>query len=133
MAKKFLVGTAVGTLFLSLNASYANAFSLSFDWGNIPKCTTGNPGSVGSPAFQLSAVPKGTAKLVFKMIDNNVPDYNHGGGTISYVGKGTIPFGAFKYRSPCPPNAVHKYTWTVTAFDKAGSQLGSASASRQYP
>ena len=88
-------------------AGPAAAFSISFSWGNLKKCTSGNPNRVSNPAFKLSAVPDGTAKIRFKMKDLNVPSYNHGGGTVTYSGGSTIAPGAFNYKSPCPPNGAH--------------------------
>lgn len=111
----------------------ALAFDMTFNWGNIPRCTSGNPNTVGSPTFGLSGVPDGTAKIKFKLRDNNAPGYNHGGGSASYTGGGSIPAGSFKYKSPCPPDGRHTYVWTATALDKKGKKLGTASASKKYP
>ena len=106
---------AAGALSLAMTANAA-AFSISFSWGNLKKCTTGNPNRVDNPKFSLSGVPAGTAKIRFKMKDINVPNYNHGGGTVAYSGGGSIAPGAFKYKSPCPPNGAHMYEWTATAL-----------------
>ena len=111
----------------------AAAFDFSFQWGNIPKCTTGRPGRVPNPVFKLSKVPKGTATIRFDMKDLAVPRYPHGGGKASYSGKNTIQPGAFKYNSPCPPGGRHTYEWTAVAKDKAGKTLASAKARRKYP
>jgi len=106
---------------------------LSFTWGDIPRCTTGRPGLVPSPAFQLSGVPAGTVTIDFRLKDLNVPSYNHGGGTVRTGQNGTLPFGLFSYKSPCPPGGVHTYEWTATARDAAGSVLAVAKARRPYP
>ena len=117
-----------------LPVSAAAAFELSsFDWGNIKRCTSGNPNTVTNPTFVLKGVPDATAKLRFKMVDRDVPDYNHGGGTVAFTGATTIKPGAFKYQSPCPPSGSHTYQWTVTALDAAGKSVGSAKASKRYP
>ena len=131
--KKVWTIMAMGAALLVSTMSEAHAFGISFDWGGIPRCTSGNPNTVGSPAFSLSGVPSGTAKIIFKLRDNNVPDYNHGGGTVAYSGGSTVAAGSFKYKSPCPPGGVHTYTWTATAVDKSGKRLGTAKASRKYP
>ena len=110
----------------------AHAFSGSFEWGNIPKCTSGNPGVVPSPKFSLSQVPEGTAKLKFNLADLNVT-YNHGGGSVAYNGSGAIPAGSFKYQSPCPPDGFHNYQWTITAIDAKGKKLGTAKLKKRYP
>lgn len=112
---------------------HAADFSLSFDWGAIPKCTSGNPNTVNNPKFSLKNVPAGTASLRFRMVDLNVPQYAHGGGKVTYKGGGTIQPGEFKYKSPCPPGGKHTYQWTATALDSGGKKLGEAKARRQYP
>ena len=128
-AKSLCLAAAVS---LSL-AGPAAAFSISFSWGNLKKCTSGNPNRVANPAFKLSSVPDGTAKIRFKMKDLNVPSYNHGGGTVTYSGGSTIAPGAFNYKSPCPPNGAHNYQWTATALDAKGKKLGEAKATKRYP
>ncbi|MEM6586998.1 MAG: YbhB/YbcL family Raf kinase inhibitor-like protein [Pseudomonadota bacterium] len=123
----------LAALALTTGAAHAD-MSMSFKWGNIPLCTSGKPNRVGNPAFVMKGVPEGTNKIVFKMKDLDVPNYNHGGGTVSVQmsGNGTIPAGAFKYKSPCPPNGKHTYQWTATA--KNGSKtLATAAAQRKYP
>ncbi|MEL7254369.1 MAG: YbhB/YbcL family Raf kinase inhibitor-like protein [Pseudomonadota bacterium] len=123
----------LAALALTTGAAHAD-MSMSFNWGNIPLCTSGKPNRVGNPAFVMKGVPAGTNKIVFKMKDLDVPGYNHGGGTVSVQmsGNGTIPAGAFKYKSPCPPNGTHTYQWTATA--KNGSKtLATATAQRKYP
>ncbi|MCB1385273.1 MAG: hypothetical protein KDJ80_04980 [Nitratireductor sp.] len=67
------------------------------------------------------------------MKDINVPNYNHGGGTVAYSGGGSIAPGAFKYKSPCPPNGAHMYEWTATALGANGKKLGEATARKRYP
>ena len=88
-----------------LTAIPASAFSGSFDWGNIPKCTSGNPNSAGSPSFTLQDVPEGTVKLKFNLADLNV-SYNHGGGTVAYSGKGNVPAGVESNQLFC---AAHQW------------------------
>lgn len=118
---------------LALSASMAAAdFTISFDWGDIPRCTSGRPNTVGSPAFILRGVPTGTTTIQFRLKDLNVPGYNHGGGTVKVGRDGKLPFGVFQYKSPCPPGGAHTYEWTATA--KAGNTtLATAKARRIYP
>lgn len=111
----------------------AHAFSLSFSWGNLKLCNTGKPNRVSNPSFKLSGVPQGTQKIRFKMVDRNVPRYNHGGGTVKYSGSNTIAPGAFKYKSPCPPGGRHTYEWTATALGKGNKKLGEAKSAKKYP
>ncbi|MBF9048579.1 phospholipid-binding protein [Roseobacter sp. HKCCD9010] len=123
----------ISVLALALSATAALAeFRLSFEWGDIPLCTTGRPNTVGNPAFTLRDVPAGTETIEFRLVDLDVPSYNHGGGRLRISGSGTVPEGLFTYRSPCPPGEVHTYEWQATA--RAGRQvLGVATAQRRYP
>lgn len=112
----------------------AHSFEIAFTWDGLKSCTSGNPNTVGSPQFTLKDVPEGTKFIRFKLVDTNVREFDHGGGTIAYNGEGTVASGAFKYKSPCPPNGAHKYEWTATAQSKkSGGKLGTAKASRKYP
>ncbi|WP_228028529.1 hypothetical protein [Donghicola mangrovi] len=117
-------------------ASFAGGFSFSFEWGGIPSCTTGRPKTVPNPVFTLKDVPAGTTWIYFKLVDKNVPGYDHGGGWVAYNGQARIEPGAFKYKSPCPPGGKHTYEWTATAKSKKsamGKALGSAKAAKEYP
>ena len=80
-------------IFFSLGfLNYANAdeIKLSFDWGDIPLCTSGNPNTVSNPVFTLSGIPKGAKWAYFKLKDRNVPGYRHGGGWVELKDKTTI-------------------------------------------
>ncbi len=118
---------------LSVSASQATAeFAISFEWGDIPRCTTGRPNIVGSPAFVLSDVPAGTTSVEFRLKDRDAPNYDHGGAKVKIGRDGQMPFGAFRYKSPCPPGGTHTYVWTATA--RAGNKvLARATATRKYP
>ncbi len=114
---------------LITGAGPAFAFSVKVDWGAGAGCSS------VSPAFTLARVPAGTAKLAFRMVDLNVPSYQHGGGEASFTGKTSFaPGEAFggmfsSYKGPCPPpNATHRYEWTVSAVDAGGKVIGSARA-----
>jgi hypothetical protein len=97
-------------------------------------CTRGNPGTVPSPAFTVKDVPEGTAFIRFKLVDRDVPEFNHGGGVVAYDGGDVIAAGQFKYKQPCPPDGAHRYEWTATAQTKKnGGKLGVAKAARPYP
>ncbi|MDR1396536.1 MAG: hypothetical protein LBJ14_02215 [Desulfarculales bacterium] len=103
---------------------------VSFEW-------QGNAGSLSSPNPEIvvSNIPAGTAFLQVRMKDLDYP-HNHGGGLVSYDGKGVIPVGALQsYDGPQPPaGQVHTYVFTVTALNQDKSlALGEGSASRQYP
>ena len=132
-SRKIMMAACVASAMLLPGAAAAADFSLSFDWGNIKRCTSGNPGSVANPVFRLKGLPANTDKIRFNMVDLDAPNFAHGGGTVKYAGKATIQPGAFKYRSPCPPSGRHTYQWTATALDAAGKKVAEAKARKQYP
>jgi phosphatidylethanolamine-binding protein (PEBP) family uncharacterized protein len=119
-----LAASAVAALTLSLSTSSAFAFSASFTW-----CS-------GSPRFQVTDVPSGTAKLDFHMTDLNKPNFHHGGGMVDYRGQGEVPCGAFAkgFVGPSPPpGEVHTYEFTVKALGANGAPLATTTARRKYP
>ena len=81
------------------------------DWGPTMKCFDPQ-----SPPIEVSGVPQGTAKLDIRMIDLDMPSYPHGGATVAWSGESSLPYGAFRYRGPCPPSP-HTYEFTVKALD----------------
>ena len=107
--------------------SSASAMGLNFAWGPTKKCFDPK-----SPPMVVTKVPDRTAKLRFKMVDLNAPNYPHGGGTVKWSGKKAIPYGAFRYKGPCPPSP-HTYRITVQALDAKGKVLAKASAKRRFP
>jgi phosphatidylethanolamine-binding protein (PEBP) family uncharacterized protein len=126
----------IALIIFSVTPVFAADFTVSFDWGDIPLCNSGQPNTVPNPRFVLSNVPEGTKFIRFKMTDLDVPSYNHGGGTVEYTGNNIIEPGAFTYRSPCPPSGSHRYQWTATATKKkgyTGESLGRAKAIKSYP
>jgi len=119
---------------LALTAPAAQAFEIGFSWKGLKLCTTGNPNRVPNPQFTLKDVPAGTKYIRFKLVDRDVPGYNHGGGLVAYSGQSTIEPGAFKYKSPCPPNGSHTYEWRATAQSrKNGGRIDMATSERKYP
>ncbi len=116
---------------LSATAAWAE-FRISFEWGDIPLCNTGRPNTVDNPAFRVQGVPTGTETIEFRLIDLDVPSYDHGGARLRMGQDGTVPSGLFTYRSPCPPGEVHTYEWRATA-QGGGQVLGTAAAQRRYP
>ncbi len=133
--KSFLRIIVSGVMVLLIGGT-AQAFSIGFDWSGLRQCNTGRPNTVGSPAFTISQLPAGTKSVVFKLVDLNVPRYNHGGGVVAVNRSGTVRGGAFRYKSPCPPGGRHTYEWTATAKSGArgqGQTLGVAKARRPYP
>ncbi|MEP3436472.1 MAG: YbhB/YbcL family Raf kinase inhibitor-like protein [Hoeflea sp.] len=116
----------ITALILAGTIGSASAMSMSFEWGPTKKCFDSK-----SPPISLSDVPDGTAKLRFKMVDLNAIGYPHGGGTVSYSGKNKLPYGAFRYKGPCPPSQ-HTYQFTVDALDKNGKKLATAKARKSF-
>lgn len=118
---------------LCLGATAASAdFEISFNWDGLALCTTGRPNTVGSPPFVLRDVPEGTTEIRFRLVDLDVPQYNHGGGRVRVGQSGQLPADLFRYKSPCPPNGAHTYEWRAEA--RAGrTVLETATARRRYP
>ncbi|XUY29707.1 YbhB/YbcL family Raf kinase inhibitor-like protein [Agrobacterium sp. rho-8.1] len=100
---------------------------VSFEWGPTSKCFDSK-----SPPFKVTGVPAGTVKLGFDMKDLDAPDYYHGGGKVDYSGQSDIPYGAFRYKGPCPPTK-HRYRFTVKALDAKGKELNKAVAAKSFP
>jgi hypothetical protein len=111
----------------------AENFSFTFKWGDIPLCTSGKPNIVENPFFMITDAPPHTEIILFKMVDEDVPTYKHGGGEVKYHGENMIKPGAFTYKSPCPPNGPHTYTWTAYALDKNRRVLATAQSAVRYP
>jgi hypothetical protein len=87
-------------VFLSASPVIAGDFTFTFEWGDYPPCKSGYSNSVPNPKFVLSNVPEGTKFIKFEITDLNVPDWNHGGGTVAYIGDDIIPAGLFDFSSP---------------------------------
>ena len=129
----FVAIASIMAIVFQMQPAQAADFKIGFTWGNLKKCTSGNPNRVKNPKFTLSGVPKGTTTIKFAMKDLAVPSYNHGGGKVKYSGGSSIAPGAFKYKSPCPPGGRHTYQWTAIALDAKGKKLATATAKRKYP
>ncbi|MDP8252572.1 MULTISPECIES: YbhB/YbcL family Raf kinase inhibitor-like protein [Pseudochrobactrum] len=124
MHKLLLISAA--TLIVSSNA-FAADMGVAFEWGPTKKCFDSK-----SPPIKLSNVPQGTAKLLIKMIDQNASSFDHGGGSVAFKGQAQLPYGAFKYKGPCPPSGTHFYKITVKAVDASGKTLSSGSATQPF-
>ena len=136
MVRKIAMGAIGILIFISSVPVMAEEFSISFEWGDIPLCTSGQPNTVKNPRFILSNVPENTKIILFQLTDLDAPNYNHGGGKITYTGNNVIEPGAFTYKSPCPPSGSHRYVWTATAKEKDsffGGSIGKAKSMKRYP
>jgi hypothetical protein len=129
MAKTYqYIVAAAGVAAIVSCSSGVFAMSVKFSWAGYQACGS------GSPAFNVSDLPRGTTRLAFKMVDQNVSSYPHGGGTVAYDGAREIPAGAFSYKGPCPPSGQqHTYEWTVRALDTNGKVLGSITTTEKFP
>ena len=129
-----MIGRVALIISITCTAIPASAFEISFDWAGLKSCSSGNPNTVANPVFSLVDVPDGTQFIRFKLVDKDAPGFDHGGGIVPYAGQAVIEAGAFKYKSPCPPNGTHRYEWTATAQSKkSGGKLATAKALRSYP
>lgn len=122
VAAALLIGSSVLT-----GAAAVGRLTVSFSWAKRHECSS------TPPAFRIGGIPKGTKYLRFAMTDQDVPTFNHGGGTIAYKGSGRIPEGAFRYTGPCPPSGRHSYEITVEALDANKRVLASGRAVRVFP
>lgn len=103
-------------------------FHVAVSWDGTKSCFDEN-----SPAFTVSGVPASADKLTFRMYDLNAT-YNHGGGEVAYKGQSSIPYGAFKYTGPCPPDGPHTYRWVIQAIDSKNQVVvGKATVERKFP
>lgn len=115
-----------------LSCNVQAQMAVDFDWKLEHRCST------VSPTLLVSGAPSGTAKFVAKMIDNDMPSYPHGGGSVEATNLPNmeIPPGSLKdYKGPCPPNFNsfgHDYSWSVQALDAAGQVLGSATNTKTF-
>ena len=108
--------------FVAITAASAQEIELSFEWGDIPLCTSGTPNVVSNPIFKLSAIPEGATWVHFNLRDFESP-YKHGGGWVELDGNFLIESGKFQYDSPCPPSGFHTYEWTAS-FTAKKTKIG---------
>ena len=64
--------------------------SVDFAWQASDRCSS------QSPAIRVKNIPAATKTLQIKLKDRDVPNWNHGGGTVAYDGSGVIPAGALQ-------------------------------------
>lgn len=111
---------------VATSGAFASGLGVSFEWGPTKKCFDPK-----SPPITVSGVPQGTTKLQIRMTDSNSP-FEHGGGTVAYKGQGSLPYGAFRYKGPCPPGETHFYNITVKAVDASGKVLATGTATKPF-
>lgn len=129
---EFAMRRAIWTVFfvigLIVPAFAQQSFTADFSWGSTPRCD-----GTKSPPFTLSNVPPGTTTIRFRMTDQEVPSYPHGGGDVAYTGQSEVPEGAFSYYGPCPRGGSHTYDWSIEALDQGGNRLATTRASKKFP
>ncbi|MEE9923545.1 MAG: YbhB/YbcL family Raf kinase inhibitor-like protein [Brucella anthropi] len=125
--KKTLIAAAAVMAAMATPALSAD-LGVSFQWGPTKKCFDSK-----SPPFNITGVPKETKTLTFRMVDRNAMGFEHGGGKVAFNGKAAIPYGAFRYKGPCPPSGSHNYSWTVKALDAGGKTLAEGKAAKMFP
>lgn len=118
-----------GLLLTTISPAFAN-MGLGFGWGPTTQCFDPN-----SPPITVTDVPEGTTTLRFKLTDLDATNFNHGGGDVAFNGQETLPYGAFTYKGPCPPDPSrpHHYQLSLQALDANGALLSSAKAERSFP
>lgn len=118
-----------GLLVATSSAAYAG-MSLGFRWGPTKQCF-----DTSSPPITVADVPDGTATLRFRLTDLDAANFNHGGGDVAFNGQETLPYGAFQYKGPCPPDPAkpHHYRLSLQALDADGAVLATAKAERRFP
>ncbi len=104
---------------------------------NLPALNVSFTWCGSSPATKVGGIPAGTKTLRMKLVDKQVPGFNHGGGDVAHAGgaSASIPCGAVgSYNGPSPPPPqIHDYEWTVTALDASGTALAIGRATRKFP
>jgi phosphatidylethanolamine-binding protein (PEBP) family uncharacterized protein len=133
--KRLMMLIMVGSMLLTAGCATTRVspdavdLTVDFDWQPSDRC------SRRSPEIRVSNIPAATKTLYVKLKDRDVPNWNHGGGTVAYDGSGVIPAGALKnsYNGPCPPSGSHRYEFTVQAIDAAGVVVGIGKKARAFP
>lgn len=106
--------------------------AVDFEWLREHQC------SAKSPAIVVVGIPAGATRLAANMVDNDMPSYLHGGGSVEIASANEVKIepGALKdYKGPCPPNFSnfgHDYSWTVKALDSSGKILATAIQTKTF-
>jgi len=94
-------------------------------------------GSTDNPEIRLTGVPPGTTQFFVKLVDLDLPGFDHGGGFAANDGSGVIARGAARgnYNGPDPPwpKLGHTYEITVKAYDAQKNLLGIGKKALAFP
>ncbi|MEW6603035.1 MAG: hypothetical protein AB1499_18840 [Nitrospirota bacterium] len=107
----------------------SSSLDIQFAWAKTSVCSN------VSPEIIVENIPVDTKFLIVKMVDLDMPSYDHGGGEVAYIGSSTISEGALgSYAGPCPPPGVeHSYEITVQALSADKKLiLGQGKAVRKF-
>jgi len=116
----------IGILVVVSSSAMASEFKVEWEWKKENICYH------KSPQINLKNVPAETTKLSISMVDLDRRGNYHGGGSVDYGGKGTVPKGALgNFNGPCPPDGEHRYEITVIAFDETGKNLAKGVGMRE--
>lgn len=95
----------------SVDTSKLPRMGVDFGFGAKHKCQG------VSPEIRLSGVPPGVKQYDVRMVDLDVPTFNHWNETLTATGP-VIREGTGKaYYGPCPPGGTHRYQIAITARD----------------
>lgn len=87
-----------------------------------------------SPPLVIKNLPADAKVIEVRMVDLNMPSFNHGGGDFQFAGSDVVAEGALKYfNGPCPPSQ-HSYKFTVKALNSDKSKIvGIGEVVKKYP
>ena len=111
-------------------AAEVTEIKVSFEWNPKGMPLTANP------EIRMEGVPATTHHFLVELIDLDLKNFNHGGGTYPYTGTPVIPAGKLKgyYLGPHPPvGVVHQYRFTVKAMDVNERVIGVGRQTRAFP
>ncbi len=111
----------------------AEKMVVSFEWPEgYGECFDKN-----NPELKIINVPEDTTHFKVKVIDIQNNDYDHGGGTVSNNGTGSIPYGSLsRYVGPCPsqsPTGSSNYQFIVFAYKSDDEVVGKGIVNKIFP
>ena len=133
MVKRIGISACTALFFIFCGTTTATeseqTIRVEFEWTEASRCST------VSPLIRVADIPEGTKYFKVKLVDLNMPAFDHGGGLIPYSGTAVISEGALEaYRGPCPfTGMVHSYEISVQALSSDKKEvLGHGKAVRKF-